>query len=553
MTLRVLLAEDDAVLRTVAGGVLRAEGFEVEEAEDGLAALEAFRRNRPDLVLTDFSMPRMDGLALTRAVREESGSSHVPVIVFTGGGRPGLLQESLAAGAVEYLTKPFTPDELRCRVKAIAEIVALNHSLAEAKARDDEELALTKHVLNRLLEPGHHSLPPGLAMETITTHRINGDACSYRSGLPDVHYGLVCDATGHGLTAGVSTIPVLEAFATMASRDAPLESIYLEMNRKLSMMMPTGRFVCMALVRLDAGNGQLSVLNAGMPPVGLVRPDLEGIRTIPSRNLPAGVMANPGDVVVEDLEVMPGDRLLVCSDGVVDLFDEMHFLTELLLQWGDLPHLEQVGLIRSRIMAHLGDADLHDDITFALWDMRPPTLRPSQLKAQQEAIPDDLIPGLKLCMELNPRMQQVRDILPHVNALLSYEHIAPADARILALLLAEVLTNSLDHGVLGLSSALKDEGFEVYDEERRQRLARLEGGYLRLHLSLAHDPLDSRVRLMEVEIQDSGPGFDWRKALEKPPDFTSPSGRGLTLLRALSRDLSFNEAGNQVRFRLACG
>jgi CheY-like chemotaxis protein len=552
MSLRILVAEDDPVLRAVTGGVLRAEGFTVLESVDGQEAWETFRKERPDMVLTDFDMPRMDGLSLIRAIRSEAGASLVPIIMFTGGGRKGLLQESLDAGAIEFLTKPFSPDELRCRVKAIGEIVSLHQDLAEAKAKDDEELAITKHVLMRLLEPGAQTQPAHFFMETLATQRINGDACSYRAGLPDVHYGLVCDATGHGLTAGVSTIPVLEAFATMASRDIPLESIYAEVNRKLRMMMPTGRFVCLTLLRLDEGNGQLSVLNAGMPDVGLARLGHEGHRLISSRNLPAGVISTPGTIVVEDFEVAPGDRLLACSDGVLDLLGD-EFVTNLLdrgMGTGFQEHLEQ---LRATLDRHLGNAELHDDASYALWEVGAPTLRPFMLRARSEAIPDNLIPGLSFEMGMDPRMHQIRDILPHVTTLLGYEHLAPADGRILALLLTEALTNAVDHGVLGISSDLKETGFELYEQERRERLAALREGKVRLGLKLAHDPLDHRVRLVEVEVEDSGPGFDWRTVMNRDPEFNRPSGRGLTLLQALARDLAFNEVGNRMTFRMACG
>jgi CheY-like chemotaxis protein len=553
MALRVLIAEDDPVLRAVAGGVLRAEGFLVEEAEDGQAGLEAFLHERPDLVLTDFDMPRMDGLALIRAIRQAAADDPVPIIMFTGGGRTGLLQESLDAGAIEFLTKPFSPDELRCRVKAIAEIVALHRHLAEAKSRDDEELAITKHVLTRLLEPGIASRPPRLWMETIATQRINGDACTYQQGLPDVHFGLVCDATGHGLTAGVSTIPVLEAFTTMASRDIPLESIYTEVNRKLRMMMPTGRFVCLLMLRLDVGNGHLSILNAGMPPAALLRKSQEGLRIVPSRNLPAGVLTDPGHVNVEDMDVAVGDRILGCSDGVVDLLGEEVFLSQLLEGGMPLAYDDHIQHIQTTITRHLGDAELHDDISYALWEVGNPTLRPTALKAENDPIPDRLVRGIGLELTLNPKMQQIRDILPHINTLLGYEHLAPGDGRTLALLLTESLTNALDHGVLGLSSSLKEEGFEAYDVERRNRLTRLEQGHIRLKLSLAHDPLDHRVRLVEVEVEDSGEGFDWESAMNRPPDLFRPSGRGLPLIRALARDVGYNPKGNRLSFKVPCG
>ncbi len=551
--LKVLLAEDDFLLQALASAVLQQEGFEVIQAMDGGEALALFDREHPDLVLTDYDMPVMNGLELIRTIRAKGLQTYVPLVMFTGGGKAGLLQESLEAGAIEFITKPFEPDELRCRVNAIADLVVLHRGLAEAKARDDEELGIAKHVLGRLLEPGIKSMPASFCMETLPTRRINGDACTWKQGLPDVHYGLICDATGHGLTAGISTIPVVEAFLTMAGRNIPLESIYRETNQKLRRMLPTGRFVCLGIVRLDTVNGQLSVLNAGMPDTYLWRRKDGSIRDFPSRSLPAGVVVSSDPVPVEEVEVQTGDRVFFYSDGLLELWDVEAEIQRLLRAGADLTLVAHRDFIRAAIDQKVGDAaEQLDDVTWCLWEVPEPSLSlPTHSAAPVEGS-KDLDAGLCLSTEIHPVLHSLGDLIPDLMTFVAHNHLGPGDTATLALLITEALTNALDHGVLGLDSGLKDSGFEAYEAEKRLRLSTLQEGRIRIELQMWHHPKTRRILEVQVAVEDSGEGFDWKHWLEGQGSTSRPSGRGLSLIQALTKNLEFSPSGSRVSFRFTC-
>ncbi|MGN1020518.1 MAG: response regulator transcription factor [Aristaeellaceae bacterium] len=113
----ILLAEDDANLRCVVEKTLRGAGYTVAAAEDGQAAWEMFCRERFDLVVTDVMMPRMDGNALTAAVRGQSRD--VPVLMLTALETIDDKEKSFTSGADDYLVKPFVLRELLLRVKAL--------------------------------------------------------------------------------------------------------------------------------------------------------------------------------------------------------------------------------------------------------------------------------------------------------------------------------------------------------------------------------------------------------------------------------------------------
>src|SRR5213082_1691345 len=112
---RILLAEDEVALRDFVSRNLRARGFEVLEASNGLEALAVWEREDPHLLILDIMMPRMDGLEVCRRVREYSA---VPIIVLTALDAESDKVAALDLGADDYLTKPFGVEELLSRVRA---------------------------------------------------------------------------------------------------------------------------------------------------------------------------------------------------------------------------------------------------------------------------------------------------------------------------------------------------------------------------------------------------------------------------------------------------
>jgi two-component system response regulator MtrA len=112
---RVLIVEDDPSIREVAMLGLRAAGFEVSTAPDGVSGLDRFRAGSPDLVLLDIMLPGLDGLEVCRAIRREST---VPVVMLTARGDTIDIVVGLEAGADDYVRKPFEMAELVARVRA---------------------------------------------------------------------------------------------------------------------------------------------------------------------------------------------------------------------------------------------------------------------------------------------------------------------------------------------------------------------------------------------------------------------------------------------------
>jgi two-component system KDP operon response regulator KdpE len=112
---RILVVDDEDQITRVLRTSLGAQGYAVESAANGVQALEKFERWKPDLIITDLSMPEIDGVELCRIVRE---TSKLPIIVLSVRDQERIKVQALDAGADDYVTKPFSIQELMARVRA---------------------------------------------------------------------------------------------------------------------------------------------------------------------------------------------------------------------------------------------------------------------------------------------------------------------------------------------------------------------------------------------------------------------------------------------------
>jgi type IV pilus assembly protein PilB len=116
---RVLVVEDNATITTVVKYFLELEGFEVLVAEDGVIGLEMALRERPDVIVTDVNMPGMGGMAMVKALRADTRTSLMRIMMLTSESSVESEAEGLAAGADDYVLKPVEPRRLAARVKAL--------------------------------------------------------------------------------------------------------------------------------------------------------------------------------------------------------------------------------------------------------------------------------------------------------------------------------------------------------------------------------------------------------------------------------------------------
>ena len=113
---RILIADDDVNVHQSLGTYFRREGYQLLSAYDGEEAIRHVRQSRPDMMLLDIMMPKMDGLVVCREIRK---TSNIPIIMLTAKGEEFDKLLGLELGADDYIAKPFSPREVMARVKAV--------------------------------------------------------------------------------------------------------------------------------------------------------------------------------------------------------------------------------------------------------------------------------------------------------------------------------------------------------------------------------------------------------------------------------------------------
>ncbi len=116
---RILAVDDSASMRQMVGITLSGAGHRVQQAADGVEALQFAARERFDLIITDVNMPKMDGITLVRELRARADYRYVPLLVLTTEASIERKQQGKAAGATGWLVKPFNPERLLATVSKV--------------------------------------------------------------------------------------------------------------------------------------------------------------------------------------------------------------------------------------------------------------------------------------------------------------------------------------------------------------------------------------------------------------------------------------------------
>lgn len=189
--MKILMADDDSVSRTVLRATLRALGHQVLEAADGSEAWSILEEQEVPLVISDWLMPKVDGLELCRRIRRRRHSKYVYVIILTAAGGKDAYLEGMKAGADDFITKPFDGDQLAARIRVAERVLNLQSQIKQLagllpicsyckKVRDDQDYwqQLEVFLCDHTDAQFSHGICPG-CYETIVKPelaRVRGEA-----------------------------------------------------------------------------------------------------------------------------------------------------------------------------------------------------------------------------------------------------------------------------------------------------------------------------------------------------------------------------------------
>jgi CheY-like chemotaxis protein len=551
--LTILIAEDSAADRMLLSSIVRRQGHQVLTAANGAEAVAAFREQRPQLVLMDAMMPVMDGFEAAQQIKALAGETLVPIIFLTSLTESEALARCLEAGGDDFLAKPYNQVILSAKIKAMDRLRRLQATVLQQRdqiARHHEYLLNEQRVAKAVFDKVAHSgclNAPNIRYLQSPYALFNGDlllAAFTPAG--DMHV-LLGDFTGHGLPAAVGAMPLAEVFYGMTAKGYGLSETLREMNAKLKRILPVDMFCCATLLCLSFQRRSVEVWNGGMPD-GYLHSNATGERTpLRARHLPLGVLSPT--TFNDRTEVFPmavDDRVFLLSDGVIDTCDVNE-------QLFGVERLEQVFAANRRpdaLFAEIEQAlrdfrgEARDDVSMVevrlleSAQLSPPALVYSD---SGQSCPLDW----SVSFEFRAATLKRFNPLPYLLQLLLEVHGLRAQSGALYSVLAELYSNALEHGVLGLDSSLKRDasGFARYYQERNSRLDQLQDGYVRLHLQVTPK---GEGGCLSIRVDDSGKGFDVARVMERPVDGVGLSGRGVGLIRQLSRKASWSDEGRSA-------
>ncbi|MEX2588478.1 MAG: diguanylate cyclase [Actinomycetota bacterium] len=267
--MKILVVDDEPVSRLIAQAALTSLGHEPVLAEGGEAGWEMFLKERPDVVISDWMMPDLDGIKLSRRIRASEHNSYTSIIVLTSLDDKKRVREAILAGADDYLTKPLNPDELGIRLIAAARLRELHDQLAAQQQKLEalnEELGRTARI-DPLTGLGNRLRMREDLAGAISRMRRYGTTCCI--GLIDLDsFKAYNDTYGH-----LMGDRALKAVArVISSRIRGGDGAYRYGGEELVCLLPEQSLEEAAVVmeRIRQGVQDLALVHAGNPPAQVV-------------------------------------------------------------------------------------------------------------------------------------------------------------------------------------------------------------------------------------------------------------------------------------------
>lgn len=551
MIMRILVVDDQATNRAILVWLLEEDGHDVVEAKDGQEAVDLFEKLNVDIVLMDVMMPVMDGLEATKRIKNlcEDGN-HVPIIFLTALEDDKALSQCLESGGDDFLSKPYNEAVLKAKIAAHLRIRELTEQIKEKNteltlhnSRWEREQNIVSHIFNRALE---HNLSncTNLRSHIASASTFNGDillsAPSPSGGL----YVFLGDFTGHGLGAAIGTLPIANSFDQLANKHISVGEIAYEFNKMLLTMLPDYMFCCATLLELNEQGNSIQLWTGGLPDGYIINADGTIKEKVISRNVPLGI--EKSDKFNKSFEVKTlnkGEKIILFTDGIIEAENPKgEFFTEDGLLGAFVKGTDDT---MEKLLASLNGftqgAEQNDDITLVEVRAGKVDIREQgvMVKTEYEGLNWDI----RFDMSANDlqRSNPVGELM----SVLGAQTLLRPNKDVIGLLLAELYSNALEHGILQLSSELKrsEEGFVEYYEQREKKLKNLKEGFIRISCKLMHD--DDNELVLRIKVEDSGNGFDFSHVMAAEQE--DAFGRGVSLIQRVCKRTEYFKKGCAVK------
>jgi CheY-like chemotaxis protein/anti-sigma regulatory factor (Ser/Thr protein kinase) len=554
--LNILVVDDTELNLALISTFISRLGHTAMLARNGQEAVDLYLESSPDMILMDVMMPVMDGYQATAEIRKLAGNKWVPVIFLSAKAQDSDLVKGLQAGGDDYLTKPINLQILQAKIKAMQRIAVMQRELAEKAEQlaryheeNEREQNLAKHLLERIIQ-AHKPNDPMVERLVLPATRFSGDIIATEFTPDHILHVILADSAGHGLSAALNVLPVVEVFYGMTKKGYSLSTIVRELNSKIKQLMPTERFVAAALAAINFSERTIEIWNGGMPTAYFVGDQGEIKREWRASHPPMGIMSDTDFLSkTETFHWNEPGRLFLYSDGLVEAENEVgeRFGSDRVRQaLKEKCDQGQFWYLIAEANKFMGLDSATDDISIAAIRCPMTPVGEGVIHAEPPLVAPVEPSESRLTVKLSPPELKSFDVLPWLVNWLNQLRFSQRQCQEMFLILSELYNNALDHGVLALDSRLKHQadGFGHYLDMREERLVGLQHGSIEIELERVQE---SQVPYLKLRVMDSGKGFPVDSILSADiSSSTRPAGRGIVLVKTMCAEVKYQGCGNEV-------
>jgi DNA-binding response OmpR family regulator/anti-sigma regulatory factor (Ser/Thr protein kinase) len=551
MKLLALIVDDDPFFNEIAREFLALENVQSISVYSLKEAREYLLTGLPDFIILDSNLT--DGIGIELLPDIKNAELTIPIMLITADEDQNTITRYFEHGIDDYICKPPNFDLMLMKIKRLLFTYNLQKKVVEQRQTlqrmlDEQKMEeqLARHVYEHMADSIRQE--NGLVKQLMRSSTLfNGDfLISCRS--PDGNvFSLLLDATGHGLAAAISVLPLPSIFRTMVQKGLSLGSILYELNKKLDLEMPDDRFVAGILIEIDIKTNNIIVWNGGMPEVLFVDHSRNVIDTAASQHMPLGIIDSHNfDASTQTFKMQNICDVLMFSDGIIEQLDSDGKLFGMQGIRNSLSNCHsEIGLIQNienNFIDFIGDVEQQDDVSVCQLNIADLLVTPDPSMAAAEFNSKQFGKGKVSCeMSISGEQLGLLDLVGCLRGMMDQTNMSTTLRHKAFTVLSELITNAFEHGVLGLKSDLKseDHGFLTFFSEKESRIKNLQPSD-NINFNFCYDNTKHEIAF---SIQDSGQGFS---PYFTETDDNSLSGRGMSLVKFLSEKVELQQPGNKT-------
>lgn len=553
---RILVVDDDEMLNYLFCSFLNTRGLETLAVHSIREAKHILQNDAAiDLILLDYQLGDGVGMDLLLPDALSTYMNVAPVIMISANEEPEFLEKCFLGGVNDYIIKPVNLSLLGLKVEALIKSVSMqrliksqNDELEIFKAEAEREEQVAKFTYEYLLRQNSYEYE-GVSVWLKSFAAFSGDMMLVKKSPSGNLYFILADATGHGLSAAITIMPVVTIFNSMVSKGFHIQKIVTEINRKLVTDTPVDRFVAAILIEINPFRRELNVWNGGMPAALWVNNGAV-VHQFQSNHMSLGIMDEDlFDASVTTIDLPDDGFIFAYSDGLTEqenIHQQPYSIGRVISVIESQPE-NLLEALAENLLSYAGSRNYSDDVSVCM--IRPALVFNDLSDSVVSSKINPLLPVTNDCFEWSIRLSGNQlencEIPPLCNHFLQQVGVDQQVCQKIFAVLAEMVSNAIDHGVLGLSSVIKEnpDGFIQYYSLREERLKTLTSNDF-VKLSIAWVPESNEGRFV-LEVEDSGMGYMPKKNVgDAPPKY---SGRGSQLIQKLSESVEIIAPGNKIR------